>query len=570
MSDTTPLTPSRFAPLRREDPRRIGPYTLDGRIGIGGIGAVYAGHQPGIPGHAAIKTVREELAGNAEFRARFARETVLAKRASGMCLPCYYDGDTEADMPWLATEFIPGPSLRTYVRNRGPLTGDHLTALGVGLADALTRIHAQGVVHQDLKPGNIILGPHAPKLVDFGIARAVDQTALARSGGAAGTAGWMSPEACAGGELTGRSDVFSWGSLMAFAATGREPFGAGPVDTLAERVMEDEPDIEGVPGPLLPLVRAALAKAPRERPDAVELVPVLVEQWSGSRPATALAGVKAMLTEVWTGMATPVPAPARSLRRLRRGLAVGAAAVAVLTLAGTAAVAAPSALEALAGGVTGDQGGQSGQAGDDGGGDGSVGADGADSGGAEDSDGGGGGEDGDTGGREDGDTGGREDGDAPSGPPPEAVDQATDQGVGAGAAVGSADGTIGVFSADGVATLHANVYNVVSGPDGVQITVNGQSMGVREQVPSFDQSNFYVIADGERIDPSQAFTYTPQLDYPMEQEPNENTLVFPGAPETGLLVFQTPEVAGAQPGPVGLCYSTAQGAYFTTDYSQCT
>ncbi|MDA2810079.1 serine/threonine-protein kinase [Nocardiopsis sp. RSe5-2] len=557
MSDTTPLTPSRFAPLRREDPRRIGPYTLDGRIGIGGIGAVYAAHQPGMPGHAAVKTVREELAGNAEFRARFARETVLAKRASGMCLPCYYDGDTEAKMPWLATEYIPGPSLRTYVQKRGPLTGDHLTALGVGLADALTRIHAQGVVHQDLKPGNIILGPDAPKLVDFGIARAVDQTVLARSGGAPGTAGWMSPEACAGGELTGRSDVFSWGSLMAFAATGREPFGAGPVDTLADRVMEDEPDIDGVPEPLLPLVRAALSKAPRERPDAVGLVPALVEQWSGRTPATALAGVRAMLTEVWTGMAAPIPAPARSVRRFGRGLAAGVAAVAVLALAGTAAVGAPSALKALAGAGGGEQGGQDASGGENGGADSGEGGDTGNAGA------GGGGDEGGDSGRPDG-------GETPSGPPPEAVERATDQGVGANAAVGSADGTTGLFSADGAATLHANVYGAVSGPEGVRITVNGQSMGVREQVPSFDQSSFYILADGERIEPSQPFTYTPQLEYPMEQEPNENTLVFPGAPETGLLVFQTPEIGGARPGPVGLCYSTGQGARFTTDYTRCT
>ena len=555
MSDSTPLTPSRFAPLRREDPRRIGPYTLDGRIGIGGIGAVYAGHQPGLPGHAAIKTVREELAGNAEFRTRFARETVLAKRASGMCLPCYYDGDTEAERPWLATEYIPGPSLRTYIQKRGPLTGDHLTALGVGLADALTRIHAQGVVHQDLKPGNIILGPDAPKLVDFGIARAVDQTALARSGGAPGTVGWMSPEACAGGELTGRSDVFSWGSLMVFAATGREPFGVGPVDTLAERVMEDGPDIDGVPEPLLPLVQAALAKAPRERPDAAGLVPALVEQWSGSTPATALAGVRAMLTEVWTGMATPVPAPARSVRRFGRGLAIGVAAIAVLTLADTAAVGTPSVLKVLAGADGSEQGGQAGSEA------GGSAEDGGDAGDAAD--------EGEGRGESDG-TGRREGENSPSGPPPEAVDQATDQGVGAGAAVDSTDGAIGRFSVNTAAILQVNVYNVVSSPDGVQITVNGQSMGVREQVPSFDQSNFYVIADGERIDPSEPFTYTPQLDFPMEQEPNENTLVFPGAPETGLLVYQTPQIGGAQPGPVGLCYSTAEGAYFTTDYSQCT
>ncbi|MDA2803543.1 serine/threonine-protein kinase [Nocardiopsis suaedae] len=556
MSDTSPLTPKRFDPLRRDDPRKIGPYTLDGRIGSGGMGAVYAGHQPGVPGHAAVKTVREELAGNAEFRARFTRETELAKRASGMCIPRFFDGDTEAELPWLATEYIPGPTLRTYTGNRGPLTGDHLLGLGVGLADALARVHAQGVVHRDLKPGNIILGPDAPKLVDFGIARAVDQTALTRTGGAVGTAGWMSPEACAGHEVTGRSDVFSWGALLAFAATGREPFGTGAVDALAYRVMQGEPDIEGVPEPLLPLVRAALAKAPEERPDAVGLVSSLVELWSGSTPAAPVAGVQAMLGEVWTGMKTPVPAPARNPKRLGRGVTAAVAVVAVLALAGAAAVAAPTALEALSG-----DGGNGGQA------DGGGGSTGEDAGGGEDggSSAGDGGSTGDT----DGGDGG-ENGDTPSGPPPEAVDQATDNGVSTTAEVGAADGSMGVFSTPTVAALYANVYNVVSGPDGVQITVNGQSMGVRQQVPSFDQSNFYVVADGERIDPSQPFTYTPQVDYPMEQEPNENTLVFPGAPETGLLVYQTPEISGAQPGPVGLCYSTAQGAYFTTDYAQCT
>lgn len=562
MSDTSPLTPTRFDRLRSDDPQRIGPYILDGRIGSGGMGAVYAGHQPGVPGHAAVKTVREELAGNAEFRARFARETELAKRASGMCIPRFFDADPEAELPWLATEYIPGPTLRTYIRHRGPLTGDRLTALGVGLADALARVHAQGVVHRDLKPGNIILGPDAPKLVDFGIARAVDQTALTRTGGAVGTAGWMSPEAYAGGDVTGRSDVFSWGALLAFAATGREPFGTGAMDALAYRVMQGEADLEGVPDPLLPLVRAALSKDPQGRPDAAGLVSALVERWSGSAPAAPAAGVQALLSGAWTGMDFPVPAPAPRPRRARRGMMIGVAVVAALALAGGAAVAAPSALEALSAAGSGEQ--PDGDGGDATGGadDGSTGTGDGEGGGAEESTGSGDGRAGD---------GAPEDGDTPSGPPPEAIDQSTDRGMQARAEVRSADGSIAMFSAGTVASLYANVYGIENTGDGVRISVNGQSMGVRQQVPSFDQSNFYVIADGRRFDPAEEFVYTPELDHPMEEEPNENALVFNGAPEKGLLVFRTPEISGTQPGPVGLCYSAAaQSTYFTTDYAQCT
>ncbi|WP_338040847.1 serine/threonine-protein kinase [Nocardiopsis baichengensis] len=517
--------------MRRGDPRKIGPYSLLGRIAAGGMGAVYAGHQQGLSGLAAVKTVREELVGNAEFHARFAEEVMLAKRALGLCFPRFYDADIDTEPPWLAVEYVPGPTLFAYVRNRGPLTGDRLVALGVGLAEALARVHAQDAVHLRLKPADIVLGPDAPKLVGFG---------SARTGGPVGGAEWMSPEAHAGQGATDRSDVFSWATILAFASTGREPFGTGPMDVLARRIMRDEADLRGVPEPLLPLVRAALSKEPQDRPEAAALVSTLVTQWSGRTPAAPIAGVQALLTATWTDMESPLPAPPP--KRSRHGLMIGLAAAAGLALAGVTTVAAPSALDASSGAGSDSREGRDGRGVDGGaqGGDETA-QDGDDDGGATAS---------------------------PAAAPPEAVDLRADGAIEARATVADT-GDSAAFSSGSATSLHVNVSGAERTSTGVRITVNGQSLGVRGQVPRFDQSNFYVLAEGGRIDPAEPFSYSPQLGYPAGEEQNENTLVFPGAAEKGLLVFQSPEIAGARPGPVGMCYSTAKAASFTTDYGEC-
>ncbi|WP_232532371.1 serine/threonine-protein kinase [Nocardiopsis dassonvillei] len=264
---TPPPLPPGVLPLASDEPRRVGPFRVVGRIGSGGMGVVYAALDDA-DRRVAVKCVHRVYAGDGEFRERFAREVALVRRVRAACVPGFLGADTRAEVPWLATEYVPGPTLDARVRARGPLTGAALTAFALGVAEALTAIHGAGVVHRDLKPGNVILSPSGPRVLDFGIARTVDGTALTRTGGLVGTPGWTSPEQYAGGEATDRSDMFAWGGLTAFAATGRNPFGAGGTDTLVPRVLSEPPDLEGLPGALRALVERALDKDPARRPDA--------------------------------------------------------------------------------------------------------------------------------------------------------------------------------------------------------------------------------------------------------------------------------------------------------------
>ncbi|MEW2354890.1 serine/threonine-protein kinase [Spirillospora sp. NPDC029432] len=260
--------------LRPEDPRAIGPYRLLARLGAGGMGSVFAGRSAG-GRTVAIKLVHPELARDAGFRRRFRQEVEAARQVGGEFTASVLDADPDADVPWLATAYIAGPSLHEVVDGGyGPLPERSLRQLAAGLGRALRAVHARGLVHRDLKPANVLLTLDGPRVIDFGIARAVDSTIATRTGAVVGTPAFMSPEQVRGERVTPAGDVFSLGSVLAFAATGRLPFAAGEggVHALMMRIVSAEPDLAGLDGPLRDLVGACLAKRPEERPSPEEIV----------------------------------------------------------------------------------------------------------------------------------------------------------------------------------------------------------------------------------------------------------------------------------------------------------
>lgn len=255
-------------PLHPDDPRHLGRYRLLRRIGEGGMGVVFlAVSEDGTDNDlVAVKAIRSEYARDREFRARFTGEVDLARRVRGPYTARVLDADTHGPVPWLATEYVPGPALNDAVRGDGPFPEDSFLALAAGLAEALSAIHEVGLIHRDLKPSNVLLAPRGPQVIDFGIARATNATALTRTGQTLGTPAYMSPEQATGARLDSRSDLFSYGGVLLFAATGRPPFGTGDPAALLYRVVNEPPDLSGVPERLLPLVTACLAKNPDDRP----------------------------------------------------------------------------------------------------------------------------------------------------------------------------------------------------------------------------------------------------------------------------------------------------------------
>ncbi|CAL9534977.1 Serine_threonine-protein kinase PknD [Nocardiopsis dassonvillei] len=327
------LLPEGVRPITDREPSRIGPYDIVGRIGAGGMGAVYAGVSAEA-GHAAVKVVHPHYAADPDFRARFAREVAMVARVRASCTAAFLGADTAAESPWMATEYVPGDTLRAYVRKNGPLTGGLGISLAAGLAEALTGIHAEGVVHRDLKPGNVILSPSGPKVLDFGIARAADGTALTRTGGLFGTPGWMAPEQYGGVPASEFSDMFAWGCLVAFGTTGRDPFAGGPLDVVVHRTRTAEPDLTGMPPELVPTVRRALAKNPQDRPTAAQALAEVTAAWSATRvqqPALPDPdrAVPTMLAVEWRGVSAP--APRRVRRRPRAALLVPAVSAVLVT-----------------------------------------------------------------------------------------------------------------------------------------------------------------------------------------------------------------------------------------------
>ena len=246
-------------------PHRVGPYRLLSRLGGGGMGEVFLGRSPG-GRPVAVKVVRAELAADPRFRKRFAAEVEAARKVGGFYTAQLVDSDTGAERPWLATAYIPGPSLHEVLEMRAALPLASVAVLGAGLAEGLAAIHHCGLVHRDLKPANVILADDGPRVIDFGIARALDATSTSMTRTVIGTPGFLSPEQARGREVGPRSDVFALGCLLALASSGTPPFGTGPTEAVVYRVVHEEPDLEGVPSALTPLVRRCLAKKAADRP----------------------------------------------------------------------------------------------------------------------------------------------------------------------------------------------------------------------------------------------------------------------------------------------------------------
>ncbi|MEW2414654.1 serine/threonine protein kinase [Streptomyces sp. NPDC046866] len=316
--------------LRAGDPERIGGFTLVGRLGAGGMGVVYLAR--GTDGRlVALKRLREELAADSEFRARFRREAAALLRLQGACTVAVLAVDVEASTPFVVMEYVQGPTLAEHVGRHGPLRGDMAHGFAFGLAEALVAIHRAGIVHRDLKPGNVLLSGDGPKVIDFGIAQAADGTALTRTGVAVGTVGYMAPEQVRG-QAGPPADVFAWAMTVAYATTGRPPFGTGPSEAVLYRVLHDEPDLDGVPARLKPLLTSALAKSPERRPDPGHL---LRELAGAPHPGTAtdLDAVGTVLATAWQMPVKDGP-PASRLRQRATQAAAAAAVVLVLSTAG--------------------------------------------------------------------------------------------------------------------------------------------------------------------------------------------------------------------------------------------
>ncbi|MGI5359418.1 bifunctional serine/threonine-protein kinase/ABC transporter substrate-binding protein [Streptomyces sp. CA-252508] len=261
------------------DPARIAGHRLLGRLGAGGMGVVYLARTPG-GALVALKVIQGEYADDTGFRDRFRREVEIARRVTSRWSVGLADADPDAAEPWLATEFVPGPSLAEAVALHGPLASRGLRVLGARLAEALEDLHAAGLVHRDLKPGNVLLAPDGPRLIDFGIARAPEDTSLTATGVVVGTPGYLAPEQVGGRDVPvvgPAGDVFSLGCVLVYAATGRAPFGGGPVDALLYRTVHDFPDTDGVPEEVAGVVGRCLEKDPRHRPTAAEVHHALAE-----------------------------------------------------------------------------------------------------------------------------------------------------------------------------------------------------------------------------------------------------------------------------------------------------
>ncbi|MEV5606760.1 serine/threonine-protein kinase [Streptomyces sp. NPDC052225] len=265
--------------LTPQDPAQIGPYRILGLLGAGGMGRVYLARSAG-GRTVAVKLVQGELAGHDEFRRRFAREVRAARQVGGAWTAPVLNADTESATPWVATGYVPGPSLHQAVNDHGALPARSVQVLAHGLAGALAAIHGTGLIHRDLKPGNVLVTIDGPRVIDFGIAHALDAgagasgPALTATGSVIGSPGFMSPEQVRGQRLTPAADVFSLGSVLAFAATGRSPFGGvdSGAHALMFRIAEEEPDLDGLPRDLTGLVRDCLHKEPGRRPTPDELI----------------------------------------------------------------------------------------------------------------------------------------------------------------------------------------------------------------------------------------------------------------------------------------------------------
>ncbi|TMR91612.1 serine/threonine-protein kinase [Nonomuraea basaltis] len=282
--------------------QRVGPYGLVRKLGEGGMGVVYLAEDPA-GRRVALKTMRPELAAREEFRRRFGKETSLARRVARFCTAPVLDAGFDNGIAYLVTEYVEGPDLSAVVRQQ-PLTGANLEALAVGVATALAAIHQAGVVHRDLKPSNVLLSPVGPRVIDFGIAQLAGPAAEAPATVAQsmGTPAYMSPEQAKGEQVTQASDIFSWGALVAYAGTGRPPFGTGGVAEVVYRVINHAPVLDGLDERIRPLVERALDKDATRRPTAQRLMDLLL-----GRPEVPVEAATRAVSETWTPVVSPPP-----------------------------------------------------------------------------------------------------------------------------------------------------------------------------------------------------------------------------------------------------------------------
>lgn len=275
-----------LGPLREDSPRTIGPYTIRARLGAGGMGEVFLGDRGDGTGPAAVKTVRRDVAQDPGFRSRFRREITVARFVTGPHLAPLLDGDADAEVPWLATAYVAGPTLSAAVRGAGAMGEAEVRMLGAGIARALAAVHAAGIVHRDVKPGNVMLAADGPRLIDFGIARDAGATPLTTTSRMVGSPAFMSPEHVAGsGRVVPASDVFCLASVLCFAATGRDPFGDGPVAAVLYRVKYVEADLADVPDALRAVLETCLTADPAARPTAADLAERLAPGAAADWPA---------------------------------------------------------------------------------------------------------------------------------------------------------------------------------------------------------------------------------------------------------------------------------------------
>ncbi|NUL30444.1 serine/threonine protein kinase [Streptomyces lunaelactis] len=296
-----------FQPLGEEDPQHVAGYRLAARLGAGGMGKVYLSYTPG-GRPIAIKVIRPDFAQDAEFRRRFAQEVQAAQRVQGLYTAPVIDADPEAKQPWLATAYVPGPSLADAVIQHGKLPVDTVLLLVAGIAEALHVIHGAGIVHRDLKPANVLLASDGPRVIDFGIARAADATSLTSSGVTIGTPSFMAPEQAAGSTVTAATDIFALGQIAAYASTGKAAFGEGTSHGVLYRIVHEEPDLTGLPDQLRELVTRCLTKDPEARPSVADLL-AICQSANGEtvlrRPEEWLPG--AVAAEITTRKAAPAP-----------------------------------------------------------------------------------------------------------------------------------------------------------------------------------------------------------------------------------------------------------------------
>ncbi|MEU9081418.1 serine/threonine-protein kinase [Streptomyces sp. NPDC048357] len=269
MSSTPPAEP--FQPLRADDPAVVGGYRLAAVLGAGGMGKVYLSFTPG-GRPVALKVIRPEFSEDPEFRRRFQREVQSAQRVQGLYTAPVIDFDTDGAQPWLATSYVPGPSLAEAVSTYGALPLRSVLLLTAGAAEALHVIHAAGIVHRDLKPANVLLASDGPRVIDFGIARAADTTALTGTGVSVGTPSFMAPEQAAGAAVTPATDVFALGQIAAYAAIGAPAYGDGPSHAVLYRIVHEDPDLSRLPSELRPLIARCLSREPAGRPALTEII----------------------------------------------------------------------------------------------------------------------------------------------------------------------------------------------------------------------------------------------------------------------------------------------------------